>query len=169
MILSALMCIALNVVAKSIFTDNSLLFGKDVSLLLVSCSKLYKSAHVGDSSWWLEATRWSSKYQCLYWMLRPSKSANYKICSLQEMVFFLSLLFPDTPLPFMSYILVYSDNPGRNTEETMARVTNMEDWSALHSSSEGVIFSSGPHFKLSKASVHGNRQHSNQPRVYTQI
>lgn len=59
-------------------------------------------------------------------------AATVKISKLQDLLisrndFFLSLLFPDTPLPFMSYILVYSDNPGRNTEEIMARVTNMED------------------------------------------
>jgi len=33
-LMSALVCTALKIVAKSVFTDNPMLFGKDVSLLL---------------------------------------------------------------------------------------------------------------------------------------
>lgn len=71
---------------------------------------------------------------------------------------FLSLLLPAPLLPFMSYILFYSDDSVLN--QVMARVTNAEDFSNLRSSCQGITFTSGPQSTQNRALVCGSKQHS---------
>ncbi|PKU39527.1 ef-hand calcium-binding domain-containing protein 6 [Limosa lapponica baueri] len=64
-------------------------------------------------------------------------------------------------------MLCDSMQDAERTGETMARVTTAEDLSALHPSSQGVIFTPGPHSTRNRASLCSSRQRSIKPAAAT--
>lgn len=158
------MCIAFKIMAKNISRDNPVLFGKGVSLPLQSptLNCVSESADIGDS---IQHNRRNCElFSSGHRQSARTVSVNIFVSKLDFMLRnqFLSflLLLPATLLHFMSYILVYSHNPVLNPWETMARVTTAEDLSALHPSSQGIVFTPGPHSTQNRASVCGIRQRS---------